>query len=90
MRLGAAGGIGESAIAVDVGDAGTAGSEAVSVDVDGPGSADAWGAELDFCCLAARAAFNFFSRATFKSSCRKSSPLDCRLGGGFGFCWAEL
>ena len=90
LKLGAAGVFGEPTIAVDVGDAGTAGSGAVAVDVDGPGPADAWGAEPDFCCSAASAAFNFFSRATCKSSCRKFSPKLGRLGGGFGLCWAEL
>lgn len=38
---------------------------------------------------ASATALCFFSRATCRSSCKKSNPDDCRLDGSFGFCCME-
>ena len=56
---------------------------------EGTASGDAW-VVPDFCAPEATlAAINFFWRATCKSNCKKSSPEDCRLRGGFGSFWPE-
>ena len=69
------------AVAVNVGDAITA----VRGTVEDVGGTEVVG--TGFCASAASAAaLSFFSRAAFKSSCRKSSPEDRRLGVGFDFC----
>ena len=80
MEVSATGVFGIPAVVVEVGDA-----------VEGPSFVDGEGtAPGDACALdASLVAINFFWRATCKSSCKKSSPEDCRLRGGFGSFWPE-
>jgi len=83
----AAGVFGIPAVVVDVGDAV---ARATFVDGEGTASGDTWVVEPEFCASeASLAALSFFSRATCKSSCKKSSPEDGRLRGGFGSFWPE-
>lgn len=88
MEASAAGVFGIPAVVVDVGDTvAVAGPSFVDGEGTAPGDA---GVVPDFCVPGARlAAINFFWRATCKSSCKKSSPEDCRLRGGFGSFWPE-
>ena len=80
---------GKPAVVVDVGDA-VAAARAIFVDGEGtaPGDAsvlqpESWGTE------ASLDALSFFSRAACRSNCKKLSPADCRLRGGFDSFWAE-
>ncbi len=81
---------GVSSVSAVVGDVGDAVAMVGPFFVDGEGKApgDARVVEPDFCTSeTSLAAISFFWRATCKSSCKKSSPEDCRLRGGFGsFC----
>lgn len=88
VQVGAADMFGIPAVVVDVGDiVAVVGLSFVSGDGTTPG--DAW-VLPDFCVLEASLdAINFFWRATCKSSCKKSSPEDCRLRGGLGSFWTE-
>ena len=89
MRVGAAGEFGIPSVVTDVGNVVAAGGTTVA---EGEGTApeDAWVVVAEFCATeACLTALNFFSRATCKSSCKKSSPADCRLRGGFGSFWPE-
>lgn len=90
MEVSTAGVFGMPAVVVDVGDAVVVvGSSFVDGEDTTPG--DAWIAPPDFCVLieASLAPINFFWRAICKSSCKKSSPEDCRLRGGLGSFWPE-
>jgi hypothetical protein len=80
---------GKPAIVVDIGDA-VAAARSVSVDGEGTAPGDASVLEPEFGGTEARlAALSFFSRATCKSNCKKFSPADCRLRGGFDSFWPE-
>ena len=87
-RICASGEFGIPSIVTDVGDVVAAGL--TFVEGEGTAPEDAW-VVVAGCCdtEASLTALNFFSRATCKSSCKKSSPADCRLRGGFGSFWPE-
>jgi hypothetical protein len=88
VEVSAASVFGIPAVVVDVGDTAAVAGPSF-VDGEGTAPGDAWVAP-DFCDPEARlVAINFFWRATCKSSCKKSSPEDCRLRGGFGSFWPE-
>src|SRR6266852_3992897 len=88
VEVSAAGVFGIPAVVVDVGNTvAVAGSSFVVGEGTAPGDV---GVVSGFCAPeASLAAINFFWRATCKSSCRKSSPEDCRLRGGFDSFWPE-
>jgi hypothetical protein len=89
VEVSTAGVFGMPAVVVDVSDTvAVVGSSFVGGESSTPG--DAWVAP-DFCALieANLAAIDFFWRAICRSSCRKSSPEDCRLRGGLGTFWPE-
>jgi hypothetical protein len=89
IDVGADGVFGKPAVVVDVGDA-TAAARAVFVDGKGTAPGDAPVLEPESCGTeASLAALSFFSRAASKSNCKKFSPADCRLRGGFDSFWAE-
>jgi hypothetical protein len=85
VEISAVGVSGIPTVVVGVGDTVVAGPSFVVGEGTAPG--DAW-VVPDFCVPGASLA-NFFWRATCKSSCKKSSPEDCRLRGGFGSFWPE-
>lgn len=89
MEVSTAGEFGMPVIVVDVGDAVVVVGSSFVVG-EGTTPEDAWIAP-DFCVLveASLPSINFFWRATCKSSCKKSSPEDCRLRGGLGSFWPE-
>jgi hypothetical protein len=88
VKFNAASVFGIPVVVVDVGDAVAAARETF-VDDESTAPGDAWVVEPEFCASeASLAALSFFSRATCKSSCKKSSPED-RLRGGFGSFWPE-
>ena len=88
MEVSAAGMFDIAAVVVDVGDTVAAAGPSFVVG-EGTAPEDAW-VVPDFCAPEASLfAINFFWRATCKSSCKKSSPEDCRLRGGFGSFWLE-
>ena len=71
-----------------VADAGDAVAVARAVFVDGEGTAPGDASVVEPTTEASLvAALSFFSRATCKSNCKKSSPADCRLRGGFNSFW---
>jgi hypothetical protein len=83
VEISAAGVFGIPAVVVDVGDTPSFAAGGVTA----PGDACV---VPDFCAPeTSLAPINFFWRAICKSSCRKSSPEDCRLRGGFDSFWPE-
>jgi hypothetical protein len=89
MKVCDAGEFGKPSVVPDVGDA-VAATGVTFVDGEGTAPGDAWVVEPELCASeASRAALIFFSRAICKSSCKKSSPADCRLRGGFASFWPE-
>ena len=88
VEVSAASVFGIPAVVADVGDTDAAAGPSF---VDGEGTAPGDARVVpDFCAPeASLAAINFFWRATCKSSCKKSSPEDCRLRGSFGSFWPE-